>query len=208
VTTVFFAKSCYFHTWEGSGEVHDVYIDAYLLRGRKSFADKEYDKALEDYLAAGEYPENLEVGRPENDGHAPWVNYFVATAYEALGNKVQARRFYQKAAQRDSTEYWPQTQYYQALAFGKLGQSEKAKQIFDQLISTGQEKLTEDMGMDFFAKFGEQQSREVRMASAHYITGLGYAGNGQMQKAKSEFEQAIKLNVNHLWAAVELAQLE
>ena len=57
----------HFHTWEGSGEVHDVYIDAYLLRGMKSFADKEYDKALEDYLAAGEYPENLEVGRPENE---------------------------------------------------------------------------------------------------------------------------------------------
>jgi len=76
------------------------------------------------------------------------------------------------------------------------------------LISTGQEKLTEDVAMDFFAKFGQQQTREVRMASAHYTIGLGYVGNGQKQKAKAEFEQAVKLNVNLIWAAVELAQLK
>jgi tetratricopeptide (TPR) repeat protein len=203
-----FLTNRHFHTMEGGGEVHDVYVDAYLLRGLKRTKNKKYQQALEDYLAASEYPENLEVGRPKNDGHASAVNYFVATAYEALGNKVQARRFYEKAAQQESTSQWLQTRYYQALAFGKLGQDERAKQIFDQLISAGQEKLTEDMGMDFFAKFGEQRSREVRMASAHYITGLGYSGNGQMQRAKAEFEEAIKLNVNHLWAAVELAQLE
>ena len=198
----------HFHTWEGSGEVHDVYIDAYLLRGRKSFADKEYDKALEDYLTAGEYPENLEVGRPENDRRAPQVSYFIATAYEALGDGKEAKKFYEKAAQQESTSQWPQTQYYQALAFGKLGQNQQAREIFDRLISTGQEKLTEDMEMDFFAKFGERQSREVRMASAHYIIGLGYLGNGQMQKAKAEFEQAIMLNVNLIWAAQELSRLK
>lgn len=203
-----FLTGHHFHTWEGGGEVHDVYVDAYLLRGAKNFRNKKYREALQDYHAAGEYPENLEVGRPRNDSHAPQVNYFVATAYEALGNDQKAEEFYEKSANQQRTSRWPQTRYYQALAFSKLGKQQKAAEIFDRLIADGQAKLTEDVTMDFFAKFGEQQTEQARLADAHYVIGLGYLGKGKTKKAKEQFEQALELNVNHLWAAAQLSRLE
>ncbi len=202
-----FLTNHHFHTWEGGGEVHDVYVDAYLLRGLKRAKSKRHQQSLEDYLAAGKYPVNLEVGRPKNDSHAPQVNYLVATAYEALGNVEKAKEFYEKSA-RQTTSQWPQTRYYQALALNKLGQKQRAKKIFDQLITTGSEKLTEDVAMDFFAKFGREQTKEARLADAHYIIGLGYLGIGQTKNAKAEFAQALELNVNHLWAQVLLYELK
>ncbi len=53
-----------FHVWEGGEGVHDLYVDAHLLRGRKSLEDGRARAALADFRAALEYPENLEVGPP------------------------------------------------------------------------------------------------------------------------------------------------
>ncbi|MHC4363889.1 MAG: tetratricopeptide repeat protein [Planctomycetota bacterium] len=198
----------HFHLWEGGGEVHGVYVDTYLLRGIENFQKQEYQQALRDYQAAGLYPENLEVGRPRNDRRAPQVNYFIATAHDALGSKAKAEEFYEKSANQQATQKWPQTRYYQGLALAKLGRTDQAEEIFDHLIATGTEKLEEDISMDFFAKFGQRQNKEARLADAHYIIGLGYLGSGQIQKAKDRFRQAADLNINHIWAAAHLEQLE
>ena len=198
----------HFHLREGGGEIHDVYVDAYLLRGLQKFKNNKYHDALEDYLAASEYPENLQVGRPRNDKRAPQVGYFIAVAYQAVGDNEKAQNLYNKAAQQKQTSQWPETQYYQALAFKKLGQNDKAREIFDKLIDTGKKKLAEDVSMDFFSGFGEHQSKETRMADAHYTIGLGYLGRGETEKAKAEFEQAVELNIGHLWAKVQLSELE
>ena len=59
--------------------------------------------------------------------------------------------------------------------------------------------------MDFFTKFGEKQSREKQRANVFYLAGLGYLGKGMKTKAKEMFEQALQLNVNHLWARIQLS---
>ena len=198
----------HFHLREGGGEIHDVYVDACLLRGMQKFKNKKFHDALEDYLAASEYPENLQVGRPKNDRRAPQVAYFIAAAYQAVGDNEKAKDLYNRAAQQEQTSQWPETQYYQALAFEKLGQKDKAKQIFNRLIDTGKEKLAEDISMDFFSGFGEHQSKEKRMADAHYTIGLGYLGSGETQKAKAQFKKAVDLNISHLWAKAQLSEME
>jgi len=203
-----FLTKYHFHLREGGGEIHDVYVDAYLLRGLQKFKNHKYHEALEDYLAASEYPENLQVGRPKNDRRAPQVAYFIAAAYQAVGDNEKAKDLYSRAVQQEQTSQWPQTQYYQALAFEKLGQKEKAKQIFTKLIDTGKEKLAEDISMDFFSGFGQHRSKESRMADAHYTIALGYLGNGETQKAKAEFKKAVDLNISHLWAKTQLSELE
>jgi len=200
--------SHHFHTWEGGGEIHDVYVDAHLLRGSEQLKAGKFRDALADFEAAGEYPENLEVGRPKNDSRARQVWYFIGTAHEALGENEKAREFYSKVADQQRTFQWPQARYFQGLALGKLGRKEDAEKIFDSLVSTWQKRVAEDVSMDFFAKFGERQSKESRLAEAHYIIGLGYLGQGRPDKAKGEFEQAVQLNVNHLWARVELSNLK
>jgi len=196
-------KNHHFHVWEGGGKIHNVYVDAHLLRGKKRFKSRKFKHVLEDYKAALEYPENLEVGKPYYGGREPQIYYLIGTVYEAMGNIGKAKVCYEKSIKK---RYGlSEMKYYQGLALKKLGQNEKANNIFDGLIKYGKERLKRASSMDFFAKFGEKQSIQFQLANAHYLTGLGCLGKGKKEKAKTEFKETIKLNPNHLWAKIRLS---
>jgi tetratricopeptide (TPR) repeat protein len=206
-----------FSTWEGGTRflVHDEYVDALLRRGHQRVRAGQYARALEDYRAALEYPPNLGVGRPARGGRAAQVQYFIGEASHALGRSAQAREAWQRSTaayherfrtRRPAVGDWAAIHYYQALAFKRLGDEAQAREIFDGLIANGQRQLEAGSEVDFFAKFGEQQSEGARRAHAHYLVGLGHLGHGRAQEARAAFEQAVALDVNHLGAATELAR--
>jgi len=194
-----------FHVWEGRGEIHDVYVDAHIARGEKYFREKKYRQALGDFQAALLYPKNLGVGEPRGAGRAPQVNYYIGTAYEALGNREQAQDYYEKSAEatlRSGTEI----AYYQALALKKIGRESEAEELFNGLIDTGRKSL-ESASPDYFAKFGEKRTEEARLAEAHYLLGLGYLGQGDQEQARAEFGKALELNITHRRAGKMLAAM-
>jgi len=195
----------HFHIWEGGGMIHDVYVDAHLLRGQERFKAKKYRDALKDFEAALEYPNNLEVGRPHRDARTSQVNYLIGTAHEALGRAEQARQCFEKSV---AGQYgWSEISYCQGLAYRKLGQEREAIEVFDGLIKLGKERLAASAGLDFFEKFGERQSEVSRLAHAHYLLGLGHLGKGIKAEAKAEFEQVLKLNPNHIGAQARLREM-
>jgi tetratricopeptide (TPR) repeat protein len=196
----------FFRQWEGISKAYATYVDAHLLRGLEHFNAKRFDKALQDYLAALEFPENLNIAKTYSGGRSCQVYYFMGTAYEALGEKEKATDAFEKAVAERQSARLSENYYWRALAFEKLGRRTEAKEIFDGLIKLGRDRLA-PAGMDFFAKFGEQETEEDKLADAHYLIGLGMAGNGQKEDAKSEFAKAVDLNINHLWAKVQLEQL-
>jgi len=198
----------FFHIREGGGEIHDVYVDAHLLKGLECMKDKMFTEALAHFRKASEYPENLSVGRPKNDRRAPQVAYCIGTAYEALGDLEKAREIHKKAADQQGTSRWPQTQFHQALCLNKLGQKDDATGIFDRLTETGERSLNLGKSSDFFAKFGEQETKQAREASAHFTLGLGLLGKGEPDRAKQQFRQAVRLNISHVWARYHLSALE
>jgi len=196
----------HFHVWEGGGDIHDVYINAHLLRGQQHFRNKRYQQALSDFEAALEYPGNLEVGRPYRAERDAEIYYFIGGAHEALGDASQAKAFYGKAAAERLGE--SEVRYFQGLAFRKLGQEAQAARIFEGLVESGEEELAATSDMDYFAKFGEKRSEAVRLAHAHYLIGLGNLGQGRRAEAKAEFQSVLKQDLNHLGARTQLAALE
>jgi Tfp pilus assembly protein PilF len=75
-------------------------------------------------------------------------------------------------------------------------------------VESGKEALEQTSSqIDFFAKFGEQQSQRSRLANAHYMSGLGYLGLNEKEKARQEFNQALEAGPDHLGAKTMLAQL-
>ncbi len=195
-----FLSESHFHVREGGGEIHDVYVDAHLLRGLSRLRQGQAKEALEDFRAAGEYPENLSVGRPKNDPRASQMAYYRARAYESLGDGERAKECYTQAADQKGRFRGSETRFCQAMSLKKLGRDTEAQTIFDELVRTGKERLSGAEAADFFAKFGERQTPQARQASAHFTIGLGYLGKGDIDAARSEFAEAAKLNVSHVWA--------
>jgi tetratricopeptide (TPR) repeat protein len=203
-----FLADNHFHVREGGGAIHDVYVDGHLLRGSQYLKEGRFKEALKDFSAASEYPENLSVGRPRNDRRAPQVAYYIGRAYEALGSSEKATEFYKKAAEQRGAAGSSEARFYQGLSFGRLGRQSEADKIFDELIRSAEQRLSERGAVDVFAKFGEGQTAAARKASAHYLLGLGYLGKGRNGRARTEFEKAVELNVSHVWARAHLAELD
>jgi len=190
----------FFHAQEGRDEIHDIYTDAHLLEGLRLLEAGDATGALAHFEKAGEYPENLSVGRPKNDPRAAQVAYYTALACQALGQSDRAKTLFSAAAEQQDTRRWPESRFYQAMSLMQLGQRDNAEQIFGQLVEEGQKRLQEKDSADFFAKFGQEQSGRSRLATAHYLLGLGRLGQQQLDEARKEFAQAVELNASHLWA--------
>jgi tetratricopeptide (TPR) repeat protein len=201
------ANNNYFRQWEGVSKAYSSYVDAYLLRGWEHFQEGKINRALEDYLAALKYPENMMVAEPYRGGRSTQVHYFIGTAYEKMGDLDKAEDHYRKAATKRQHRGHSEIHFYKALALDKLEKNEEAGEIFEGLIRLGRAKL-ENPEEDFFAKFGEKQTADDQKADAYYLVGLGYLGQGENISAHQELAEAVKLNSNHIWAAALLSQLE
>jgi tetratricopeptide (TPR) repeat protein len=202
-----------FNVWEGGARfnVNDCWTDAHLLRGHRHFAAGRYKEALADYQASVEFPENLRASEGRGRGRDAEVNYWIATAYDALGDKEQAVKFWTESSSSSggrSRGGRSAQRYYQALSLAKLGKKENVEEMFRDLVNSANEQLERTSSqIDFFAKFGEQQSQRSRLADAHYMAGLGYMGLNEKDKARQEFNQALESGPDHLGAKTMLAQL-
>lgn len=197
-----------FHNWEGQGDIHSVYMDAHLLKGDQEFRAGNYQEAKKEYEASLLYPENLEVGKPYREPRLEQVDYLLGLAEEKLGDSSKAKQLFEEAA---ATEWWdksPAMEYYQGLAALKLGQNDEAEHLFANLIAQGESTLAGRSKESLFTeKFGNGQSESYRLANAHYLIGLGELGKGATAKARDEFQQALKMNINHVGAVAQLMAL-
>ncbi len=194
-----------FAVWEGSGNIHNVWVDALLTRGRARLEAGNHSGALQDFKLALSWPANLAVGRPRDGGREPEATYYIGRAYAAMGQNDEARKQYSRAVQNVGRSV-SELAYTQALAHLELGQRDKAEKIFKELESNGRKMLGGDSSVDYFAKFGKQRSENLRMADAHYLLGLGLLGQGNMEAAKAEFSKALEQNINQLGAAAQLGR--
>lgn len=196
----------HFHTWEGGGDIHGVYANAYLLRGLTRMKGKKYDLALSDFEASLLYPDNLEVARPADDPNAVRAYFLIGLVYEKKGNQAKAQEYYKQSS--EGTAYLPEMEYYKAQACRKIGEDGKAASLFDRLIERGERMVQREESGDFFAKFGERQTPEIRQAIGHYTSGLGWLGKGDKEKARDQFKKAIELNPNYAWAKMHLDEIK
>lgn len=196
----------HFRNWEGSRAIHDVYVNALLQRGQVRMRENRLAEARQDFEAALQFPDNLEVGRATDDRKARQVYYHLGTAFEALNQPAKATEYYGLAVAKPATTNLSpaEVRYHEGLALKKLGRQRQATAVFNKLIQDGQTNLTAKAQLDYFAKFGDRQSDRMRTANTHYNIGLGRLGLGQTSRAHAEFQKALKLNPAHLGANQQL----
>ena len=148
-----------FHVWEGGeGKVADEYKTALFSLAEKALEEGDAEKAEAYASMTLSYPPNLGEGKLDNvpDNRA-W--YVMGCARRMEKDEEGARACFEKAAEGSQTPepvryYNDQPSdyiYYQGLAWAALGDREKAKKSFHQLISFGQRHIFDRVEYDFFA---------------------------------------------------------
>jgi tetratricopeptide (TPR) repeat protein len=196
--------------------VVDHWTDAHILRARSEIQAKRYAEALVDLQAALTIPANLPVGIGI-DGvniHDPEIAYWTGIAYEYSGETQKAAESWKRAVARpqqsgNAAAGASAQTYYQGLAMEKLGQEEKAEELFRELLQFGQKELAaptpsaSGVGEDA----GREVSPRVHTANAHYLAGLGYLGLKDQVAAKAELHQAAQISPDLLGPRTALASL-
>jgi hypothetical protein len=219
-------RTRFFRAWEGGGafSLGDSWINANLERGHQQMAAKQYAQALADYQAALQVPDNLAEATGNVSGRRGEIEYWIGTVYEAMGDSAKARSAWNDAASTGSVGAGgPGTNgpmrsranigglaagvrveqaapYYQALALEKLGQDDRAKAIFAQLIATGSKSLGNETGMKGPAQAMATPAQRAQAADAHYLVGLGQLGLNNQDKARQEFTLALEASPDHFAA--------
>ncbi len=191
---------------EGSSRVRDILIDAHLMLGKKLMAEKNYTKALEEFLLA-QVPEE-EAGGSRSENRNLQVDYFIGSAYEALGNKTKAKSYYSMSTSQESRSS-SYIRYYQGLSYSWLGKKKEADEVFNSIIDEGERQVKQSASgeVDFFAKFGEKEAENARLSNAYLLKGLGNKGLGNKEAAKENLQKAVELSAGNLYAITELKDI-
>jgi tetratricopeptide (TPR) repeat protein len=217
-------KTRFFRAWEGGGRfsLGDSWINANLALGHRQMASKKYAEALADYQAALQIPVTLQEAAGDVSGRKSEISYWIGNAYEAMGEKEKALNSWSEATKppvseppdprgpfRERASMGGQAAgghieqaalYYQALALEKLGQTERAKAIYQQLVDAGAKAPSS-------APDKESQSERVQNADVHYLAGLGELGLNRRDLARREFSLALEAVPDHYAAMRALAEM-
>lgn len=199
-----------FHPWEGGeGKITGQYVICRVELAKRAIAGGRFAEALSLLKETDVYPDNLGEGKLIN-AEENEVDYYKGVAYDALGNREEAVRHFQKATQGLSeprqafyyNDQQPDRIFYQGLAWRALGNESKARGRFNQLIDHGRKHLFDHCRIDYFAvSLPElaiwEDDLEVRnRIHCYYVMALGYSGLGQNELAEEYYAKVKALDVN------------
>lgn len=200
-----------FHPFEGGeGKVSDQYKFANIEIGKKLLIQNNPNKAIKYFKDAKVFPHNLGEGKiygtPEAD-----INYYLGMCYSKIGNVKTANEYFKQSAEEkvessSNLSYKPeklQMHYYQALSMRELGLDSDAKTLLENLVDYATKKSDINAEIDYFAisvpefLIFEVDLNLINKTHCYYLTGLGYLGLDNLNKAKEFFEKALELNLNN-----------
>jgi tetratricopeptide (TPR) repeat protein len=207
-----------FHPWEGGeGKASGQYVFSMVQLAKKYLGEGEYNKAIANLNAAKSYPHNLGEGKlygtQEND-----IDYWLGCAYEALNQTDAANEYYKQSTigldEPSAAVFYNDQQpgkiFYQGLSWEKLGDKEKATQIFNKLLAYGKAHENDVVKIDYFAVslpnlliFDDDLDMRNRVHT-YFLQGLGMLGLDKFEAAQAMFIQVIDLDAMHAGAKSHL----
>jgi tetratricopeptide (TPR) repeat protein len=198
--------------------VVDHWTEAHILRARTEIQEKRYAAALADLQAGVTIPPNLPASFEFGGAnvHDSEIAYLSGVAYQGQGDAQRAAECWRRViaavnpghpTHESSVAGAGVQTYYQALSFRKLGQEEKARELFRNLVQSGQIELKQAAIFTSPGNRlgGREVSQRLLAANAHYLAGLGYMGLKDEATAKAELNQAVQLTPDLLGAKTALS---
>jgi tetratricopeptide (TPR) repeat protein len=204
--------------------VVEHWTEAHILRAQTEIQTQRYAQALKDLQAAVTIPANLPMsfGFGGVNPRLAEINYWTGVAYASSGDTQHADELWKQAValpsfatarrpgRSNEAAFGKAQDYYRGLAFQKLGQEDKAQELFRNLVQFGQSELQPSAPTTEASGFYPERrvSPRARTANAHYLAGLGYLGLKNQAAAKAELSQAIQMSPGMVGARVALSRLK
>jgi tetratricopeptide (TPR) repeat protein len=200
-----------FHPWEGGeGLVSGQYVAAHLLLGRQALKTGNAREALEHFEAARNYPENL--GEAKHlltlETH---LDYLSGLALQELGRDEEAREYWNKAAQTETSN--SDMTVYKGLALRELGNESQAVLLLNDLLEFTSRQIHATPTIDYFATslpnflLFDDDLKKRNQIHCRYLAGLAKLGLGRTEEAVADLREVLALDINHLSAQTELESL-
>jgi tetratricopeptide (TPR) repeat protein len=196
----------HFHSYETfEGNMHIKWVDAHILRGKKYFETKQYDKALEDFQAATEFPVNLDLLR---DSKMWMAYYYIGLTYKVTGNEAKAKEYFEKCAGAENIGGWwgtagPQVLYCKALSLRELGFKAKADSAFRSMVTFGTSDFNfKPHAAEDMASVKKRYDLRKRKGNALLSIAFGNLGMGNKATAAEYFKRALVLDPYNLDAKI------
>ncbi|MBN2411928.1 DUF5107 domain-containing protein [candidate division KSB1 bacterium] len=173
----------HFHNWEGGYSIHNAYMEACIGKSRTAKTPQE---ALDWYLKACDYPENLEVA-PRQPNLRGFLYVPMAKLYQQLNNNKEASRLLNIAAEENSS-LPTLSNFYQALALKELGFSDKAEEIISALYEEGRQ-ISEGKLQGY-----ERRDRDFVYALGEFYMAKAHEYRGETEKTKDLLTKARTLD--------------
>lgn len=210
-------KDRHFRVWEGGQTVYTQFVDAHLLRGLGLLSKKKNAKALEDFLAAGTFPRNLETNELSTGPVVAKVAYHQGLAYEALGQADKAREAFERCittagggnAFSRRRGFGDESKYFVAMAQKHLGKNAESEQSIKELQEYVNQQLAQSGAtsvVDIYSKFGEDGTSATITARNLYLQGLVNLAQGNKAEARQNFTRSLEVNPSNVWAKYFLTQ--
>jgi tetratricopeptide (TPR) repeat protein len=207
-----------FHPWEGGeGKVVGQYLLCHIELAKQALAQQEFQRAFDCLTATQSYPAHLGEGKlygaPEND-----TDYLLGCVYEGWRQPEKAIKKFRQATVGISkpvqaiyyNDPQPDKIIYQALAWLKLHEPGKARNIFEQFIEFGRQHMNDKITIDYFAVslpdmlVFDQDINGRNRTHCNYLIGLGHLGLGDFTTALDCLQKVIQSDLGHQGATIYL----
>ncbi len=194
------------------------YVRARLLLGRELLLNQQPAEALQQFLHALHPPANLSEAKHLLANQSD-VFYWIAQAYDALGQSEKAREWYLRAVRQKGDFQQMAVQdisamtYWSALAMDRLGRVRESKEALRRILDYSEQIEQSPPKIDYFATslptmllFNEDLDArnriEARFLRAQALTGLGDQG-----QVLDLLHEVLRDDANHIAAQDLLLQL-
>ena len=202
-----------FQPWEGGeGGPLGQHVRAQLAFGRIAFDRGDFANAKKHFEQALTSPHNLSESKHLLANQSD-IHYWLGCALAGLGDESSAREHWLAAAnfkgdfQEMSVRAFSEMTYYSALAWMKLGQRDRAKKLFRDLLAYAQQLHKTRAKIDYFATslptmlIFDDDIQFRQDTAALFLQAQARLGLGQKPKAKSLLQAVLRRDPNHALAA-------
>jgi tetratricopeptide (TPR) repeat protein len=209
-----------FQPWEGGeGGPLGQHVRSQLALGRAALENQNFATARSHFEQALASPRNLSEAKHLLANQSD-LHYWLGCACAAAGDVKSARHYWSAAAtfkgdfQEMSVRAFSEMTYYSALSREKLGQREKARQLFRDLLAYARKLPREPAKIDYFATslptmlLFDDDLQFRQETTALFLQAQAQLGLGQKTKAKTLLQTVLRRDPNHALAADFLRDLK